>query len=128
LPTKLKCKKKRVPKKLIEHQLLGLMPTKNINLAMRLIKLFPSSIVKILAGKLMFASFQRDMPNTDLIAWHKRRHRTLHNSTTNSISILRKEEKVMILAKREGRLSLKPSPLFNSGIQIIAQLTRSQTT
>lgn len=104
------------------------MPIKNINQTMRLIKLFPSSIVKILAGKLMFASFQKDMPSTVLIAWLKRRHKTSHNSIINSISILRKEEKALSLAKREDRLSPKPSPLFNSGIQTIVQPTRSQTT
>lgn len=127
-PTRPKSKNKRATKKPIGLQRLGSMPTKSTNPTMRLTKLFPSSIVKILAGKPMFASFPRNMLTTVHTALPKRRLRISHNSTISQTLTLKREERDLSLVRKEVRTSEKPCPKCNNGSPIIPLLMKSQTT
>jgi hypothetical protein len=115
-------------KEAIELPRRGSTHTKTINLTRRLIKLFLSSIVKILAGRQMFASFPRVMLSTVPIASRRRRLRTSHSSITSSILTLKREEKASSLERKAVMPLVEPYLKCNHGIPTIPPLTKFQTT
>ena len=60
-----------------------------------------SSIVRILAGRPMFASSPRDMLSMVLTVSHRKRLKTSHSSTISLTLILKREEKALSLERKE---------------------------
>lgn len=77
-----------------------------------------SSIVRILAGRLMFASSPRDMLSTVLIALPRKKLRTSHSSTISLTLTLKREERALSLERKEVNNSVNLWLKCSNGIPI----------
>jgi len=102
--------------------------TRNIRPTKRLIRLSLSLIVRIWAGKLMFASSPRDTLTTEHTALPRRRLRTSHNSIISLTLILRREEKASSLERKVVIHLEKPWLKYSNGIPTFQQPMKFQTT